>query len=87
MAFQRYVRNRDYSKNELKLFKLLDLDYLVGNLASHEIFRIAAEQCFLTKRNDDVAAAVRNGLKAINDHTPYRMTEEFEKLIEVFGHD
>lgn len=81
--FQRFDRDTDYSENEKKLFTQVGLDYLMGNVSAIGIMKILAEKCFIDQRDDHVAAATRNGLRAINNHKPFRMTSEFEELIKV----
>lgn len=76
-----------YSANEIALFTALDLGYMLplASLEPPSLYRTAVEKAFLSNLQGPVADALRRGATALFAGLPYRMTPEFEALVEIKG--
>ena len=76
----------EYSPAERKLIaelsphwaKTIDEVYITPTF----LYNHLAVECFLSARDDSVAAALRRVLQAINKSSVWRMTQEFDRLCE-----
>ena len=71
-----------YSEKEKKLiehFGYSDLIHVVPSV----LYEIIAMDCFMKNKQGREVDSVRKCLSAIKNCNPYRLTEEFENLIEV----
>ena len=72
----------EYSKNEMKLIKEFGLESFSMRTMPNLLFREMAIMCIKEDRKGPEVQAVRNAVIAIDNCSPYRLTDEFEKLIE-----
>jgi hypothetical protein len=72
----------EYSKKEEKLIELLGFSHLLECLSPVELYKLMAEDAFIENRTGKAIESLRRCLKAINKAKPYRMTDEFDDLIE-----
>jgi predicted Ser/Thr protein kinase len=75
---------KKYSEAELELFQKLQVNHLVNHLEPPAIYRVAVEEAFLLERKGKEIDALRRGAKALLiNGKPYRLTPEFDALVEV----
>ncbi len=73
-----------YSDNEKRLFKHFGYEYLLTTtLCASDIYRLCVEEAFIKDMKGPEVEALRRGYKALNNCNPYRMTPEFEMLIQL----
>ena len=72
-----------YSDAERKMFKALDLEYLLEHLEPPALYRAAIEQVFLNETTGAAVDSLRRCAKALTVSKPYRMTPEFDLLINL----
>ena len=77
--------NIEYSANEMLLFKHYRVDDICQQIMPHDLYRMMAEKAFLANEQSEYADALRRGLEAMKSCFPYRLTPEFDKLIDVSG--
>jgi hypothetical protein len=73
----------EYSDNELKLINIFGLQEYSKHVMPPTLYREMAIMCVKDDRKGPEVQAVRRALKAIDGSSPYRLTEEFDKLIEL----
>ena len=80
-----FSTNVVYSENEKKLFAALGIErYTEHSIVPSIVYRAAIEEAFIQNKQGGAVEALRRGAKAfLVDGTPYRLTEAFDKLIEV----
>lgn len=74
--------SKQYSPNEEILFRHFDIPEALWNDRPIDCWRIMMKEAFLSGADDIYVNAVRLGTRAIDKCMPYRMTPEFEQLIE-----
>lgn len=72
----------DYSEKEQKLFEELKLDIYYGDIPPATLYNMAAMNCFMENRQDKVSESVRRCVKAWHTCSCYRMTPEWDAMIE-----
>ncbi len=74
----------DFSPNEIKLFTKLGLEKFLEIYKDTPIaiYDLAVYVAFIKNSQGNDIDALRRGFNAIQNCNPYRMTPEFEKLIE-----
>lgn len=76
----------DYSKQEIKLFKELGFDRFLNikYWQTHpvQLYEMIQRELFIKGTNGPAVDAVRRAVDAILNGDPYRLTPEFDKLIE-----
>ncbi len=74
-----------YSENEIKLFTALGwAEYLeMSAIYPPTLYQMAVNKAFNDKVKSPEVDALRRGFESIKNCKPYRMTDEFEKLITV----
>lgn len=78
--------NREYSEAEEKLFSSLGIKDLMEHITPPALYRFAVEKAFISNLSGNNVEALRRGAKAVLvDSKPFRMTEEFDKLISFEG--
>ena len=78
------MKTCDYSKSELKLIKHFQMtSYLNRTIPAPDIYKIMVIKAFVDNDTTIYANALRKAANAILIvGTPYRMTKEFDSLIE-----
>jgi hypothetical protein len=79
-----FSENVQYSDSEKKVFTKLGYSNLLDYVQPVVLYRMAIEICFLDNLSGPVVDALRRGGNALLRNRPniYRMTEEFNKLVE-----
>ena len=70
------------SENERKLLSYFGYDDLIQRQPMIVLYRMCAEKAFLNKMEGPPIEALRRGLNAFIKCHPWRMTPEFDKLID-----
>mgnify|MGYP001335375211 CR=1 FL=1 len=72
-----------YSEAEIRMFKALGFNYLLFcQYAPPLLYEIVMKCCFIANMEGDDVDALRRGCKALVDGNPYRLTKEFDSLLE-----
>lgn len=82
----RFDPQKEYSQEELRLFEHFGYLDLATSMMAPALYRICVEKAFLDNIQGPAVDALRRGAKAINDCTPYRMTREFNALVDFEQH-
>jgi hypothetical protein len=72
-----------YSDKEVLLFKEFQLDHLLSHVAPVTLYHMAMEKAFITDLRGSAVDSLRRCLIAIKDCGAYRMTPEFDALIDI----
>ena len=76
-----------YSPKEIQLLTLLGYQYLFSedqaSVFPPTIYRMATHDAFLSNLQGPLADSLRRCAKAIDNCDPYRMTPEFDALIDL----
>jgi hypothetical protein len=73
-----------YSEKEIALIKLMGYSELINNpIEPPTLYNIMGKMAFVENRQDKAAESLRKCLKAFNFGWPYRMTKEWDDLIDV----
>jgi hypothetical protein len=79
------INRAQYSENELKMFKDLGFGYLIHeehvDVEPYVFYRLASEHVFLNNLSGNHVEALRRGYNAFVKCSPYRLTKEYEELI------
>lgn len=73
----------DYSEKELELFKIFGVYTLVEKVDPYTIYRIAAKTCFIDNRQDSATESLRRCILAWKTCSCYRMTKEWDEMIQL----
>lgn len=74
------------SEKEAKMFEILGFGYLLDkeiDIEALSLYRMATEQCFLENTQGPAVESLRKSYKAYLTCKVYRMTPEFDALIEL----
>lgn len=75
---------RFYSQKEQDLFRSLGYENLMSIIdIPPNLYSIAAIECFVSDLSGKSVDSLRRCLKAIHNLHPYRLTDEFDSLIEL----
>lgn len=76
---------KDVSDKEIALFKSLGYENLLFILDKDPVglYKMAAEKCFIEDRRGAAVDSLRRCMEALSKHNPYRLTPEFEELIQL----
>lgn len=82
MSIEMY--NKHYSMKEAKLMEAFSMKHLCDIIdVPPSLFRICVEQAFINNMQGEAVESLRRIYKACINCNPYRLTPEFEALIEV----
>lgn len=70
------------SKKEQFMFAQLGFGHLMHILTETALYRMAVEEHFIKNTQNKYADSLRRCYKAIQSCSPYRLTKEFDDLIE-----
>lgn len=77
------MNNIKYSEKEIKLFNSLGYNDLVAYMEPCVLYRVAVEKAFLDNLSGpNIEALRRAGKVLLNTGKPFRLTPEFESLLE-----
>lgn len=71
-----------YSENEIEMFTELGFSDLLDHLEPYQLYRLCCEDAFVNNKSGWAVESLRNGMKAMRDCKPHRLTAEFENLIK-----
>ena len=74
----------EYSDKEIELIKALGYEDLIDtSISPPSLYRVMAEKCFLDDIRDSRADSVRRCMKALCHTVVYRMTPQWDELIQL----
>jgi hypothetical protein len=75
----------EYSQKEIDLFKYFGYDYFVsdGHISAPVIYRMMVEKAFLEDMKGKPVESLRRCQKALNSCSVYRLTPEWDAMIEM----
>lgn len=75
----------NYSEKELILLEYFGYSHMVGSvsLSPIDVYKLMMEKAFLTNDQSKYSRALRRCIKAINKVSPYRLTPEWDALIDI----
>lgn len=73
-----------YSKKELELFRAFNVSpNIIKELHHWEIHNLLMHRCFLNNLKGPHVDSLRRCMKALDGNGPYRMTKEYDELIQL----
>jgi hypothetical protein len=80
------MSNFEYSEKEMKLFEYFGMKKIAHFIVPYQLYNMCADEAFLNKYSEGKETeSLRRCFKVlehISEHTIYRMTPEFDALIE-----
>lgn len=72
----------EYSEKEKALIDSFGFSHMIAYDYPYALYRIIAEDCFINNKTGKNVESLRRILSALRNCTVYRMTKEFDDLIE-----